>query len=299
MKMSKIKVYQYDAFTDTPNKGNPAGIVLNANNLSDEQMQEIAYKVGFNETVFVAESDKADLKIRYFTPGHEINLCGHGTVATLYSLRSKGLINNGDKITIETKAGILQVDFFEKDKTLYVLMEQAPSIFKPFEGSIEELSYSIGLTPNDIDTSIPIVYGSTGTWTLLVPIKTLEAFSRMMPQNKLFPTILKEIPQCSVHPFCLRTIKKHTNMHARHFSSPFSGTIEDPVTGTASGVMGAYYITYITPEVNDLELIVEQGDEVKRDGEVHVHVTKQDNDIKVAIYGTAVYTDEITIELKS
>jgi len=296
--MNKIKVYQYDAFADTPNKGNPAGVVLNADNLSDGQMQEIAYRVGFNETVFVVKSDKADLQIRYFTPGHEINLCGHGTVATLYSLKSKGIINKSDKITIETKAGILQVDFFKKDKTLYVLMEQALPIFKPFKGSIEELSYSIGLNPDDIDTSIPTVYGSTGTWTLLVPIKTLEAFSRMIPQNKLFPTTLKEMPQCSVHPFCLKTIKKHTHMHARHFSSPFSGTIEDSVTGTASGVMGAYYITYITPGMNALELIVEQGDEVKRDGEVHVHVTKQDNDIKVAISGTAVYTDEITIEFK-
>jgi PhzF family phenazine biosynthesis protein len=296
--MSKVTVYQYDAFSDTPNKGNPAGVVLNADNLSDGQMQEIAYKVGFNETVFVVESDKADLQIRYFTPGHEINLCGHGTVAALYSLRSKGLLNNSDKITIETKAGILQVDFLEKDKKLYVLMEHALPIFKPFKGSIEELSYSIGLNPSDIDTSIPIVYGSTGTWTLLVPIKTLEAFSRMIPQNKLFPTILNEMPQCSVHPFCLKTTKKHTHMHARHFSSPFSGTIEDPVTGTASGVMGAYYITYITPDVNALELIVEQGEEVKRDGEVRVHVTKQNNDIKVAISGTAIYTDEITIEFQ-
>lgn len=296
--MSKLTVYHYDVFTDTPNKGNPAGVVKDASNLSDMQMQEIAFKVGFNETAFVVESDKADLRIRYFTPGQEINLCGHGTVATLYFLNSEGLLNKNDKITIETKAGIIQAALFEKDKKVYVLMEHALPVFKPFEGSIEELSYSIGLNSHDIDTSIPTVYGSTGTWTLLVPIKTLDTFLRMIPQNGLFPTILKEIPNCSVHPFCLKTTKKYTHMHARHFSSPFSGTIEDPVTGTASGVMGAYYITYITPDVNNLELIVEQGEEIKRDGEVHVHVKRHVDKINVDISGTAVYTDEITIEYK-
>ncbi|MGG7179373.1 PhzF family phenazine biosynthesis isomerase [Clostridium paraputrificum] len=297
MKNNRITVYKYDVFTNTPNKGNPAGVVLNADNLSDKEMQEIAYRVGFNETAFVVKSDKADLRIRYFTPGHEMNLCGHGTVATLYSLKSKELINKSDNIRVETKAGILQVDLFKKDKELYVLMEQAPPIFKAFKGSIDELAYSIGIRPEDIDTSSPIVYGSTGTWTLLVPIKTLEAFSRMIPQNKLFPNVLKDMPNCSVHPFSLETTKQHTHMHSRHFSSPLSGTVEDPVTGTASGVMGGYYITYLTPEVNKLELVVEQGGEVKRDGEVGVHVTKVNNDISVSISGTAVYTEEITIEL--
>jgi trans-2,3-dihydro-3-hydroxyanthranilate isomerase len=50
--------------------------------------------------------------------------------------------------------------------------------------------------------------------------------------------------------------------------------------------------------VNALELIVEQGEAVKWEGEVCVHVTKQNNDIKVAISGTAVYTNEITIEFQ-
>jgi PhzF family phenazine biosynthesis protein len=53
--------------------------------------------------------------------------------------------------------------------------------------------------------------------------------------------VLKEMPGASVHPFCFETYDPNAHMHARHFSSPFSGTIEDPVTGTASGVMGAYW----------------------------------------------------------
>jgi PhzF family phenazine biosynthesis protein len=69
-----IKVYHYDAFSNIINMGNPAGVVLDGENLTEEQMREVAKKVGFNETAFPLNSDKADLKIRFFTPGHEINL---------------------------------------------------------------------------------------------------------------------------------------------------------------------------------------------------------------------------------
>lgn len=50
--MKLVKVYHYDAFSIKPNKGNPAGVVLNGDDLTDEEMQEVARKVGFNETAF-------------------------------------------------------------------------------------------------------------------------------------------------------------------------------------------------------------------------------------------------------
>ncbi len=55
-------------------------------------------------------------------------------------------------------------------------------------------------------------------------------------------------------------------MHARHFSSPFSGTIEDAVTGTVSGAMGAYYQKYICSSKENQMLKVEQGNEIGRAG---------------------------------
>lgn len=294
--MNITTLYKYDAFSDKPNKGNPAGIVNNADELTEEQMQEMALHIGLNETVFIRKSDKADLQLRYFTPGHEINLCGHGTIASLYFLKSRCLLDGKDIATIETKAGILPVSIFKKDSKIVIRMQQAKPVFKSFEGSIKKLASSIGLREEDIDFSIPIIYGSTGTWTLLVPIKSLEAFSRMIPDNKLFPAILSEMPHCSIHPFCFETIKSYSHIHARHFSSPLSGTTEDPVTGTASGVIGAYFLTYIEPDAKEIELIVEQGQEIDRDGEVVVHVKRLKDEIMVAISGTAVYISEEYME---
>ncbi|HDR7623926.1 TPA: PhzF family phenazine biosynthesis isomerase [Bacillus mycoides] len=299
--MKTINVFHYDAFTNKPNMGNPAGIVLEADGLTEEDMQRIAEKVGFNETSFVLSSEVADIRMRYFTPGFEMDLCGHGTVGTIYALRERGLLEEKTNLTIETKAGILpiQIGANENGET-FIKMRQAAPQFKDFAGSKEELAHSIGLEVTDLDASVPIVYGSTGNWTVIVPIKNLDACERMKPKNEAFPSVLKEIPKASIHPVCLETYDEQVQMHGRHFSSPYSGTIEDPVTGTASGVMGAYYATYLEKDFDrELELIVEQGQEINKDGRVTVYVTKdvENDNLQIDIAGTAVYVKEFEISI--
>ncbi|HWT75165.1 MAG TPA: PhzF family phenazine biosynthesis isomerase [Mobilitalea sp.] len=300
--MKEIKVYHYDAFTVSPNKGNPAGVVFGADNLTTEEMQTIAKKVGFNETSFILKSDRADLRIRFFTPGHEMELCGHGTVAAVYGLMEQGLIAVTTDITIETLAGMIHVNY--NDELKEVRMSQAPAKFLTFDGDKNLLAASLGITIDDMHESYPIVYGSTGIWTLIVPIKNLNTFLGMHPKNKQFPEVLKQIPTASIHPICLETYNKTCDMHGRHFSAPRSGTVEDPVTGTASGVMGAYYVTYINP-MDQAELQVEQGYEIGKKGVVRVFVSRNKNEIvsrnrneiEVSIAGKAVYVDEYMIEI--
>jgi len=278
------------------NKGNPAGVVIDNSQLSEADMQRIVKKVGFNETVFVLSSNIADLRLRYFTPGHEINLCGHATIASLYCLKTKGIIE-ADSITIETNVGVLPITFDRLDDKLVITMKQDAPQFQAFQGDVEKLAASIGLSLDEIDRTKPIVYGSTGTWTLLIPIKELSSFSRMKPNNKLFPNILIENPQSSLHPICFHTYDQSAMMHARHFSSPYSGTIEDAVTGTASGVMGAYYLTYIDRQLPSIACVVEQGQEIDKDGRVFVKaIRNEQHSIDVYISGTAVYVGQFEID---
>lgn len=299
MRMKTINVFHYDAFTNKPNMGNPAGIVLDADGLTAEEMQRIAEKVGFNETTFVLSSEVAHIRMRFFTPGFEMDLCGHGTVGTIFALRERGLLEEKSNLTIETNAGILpiQIGVNEKGET-FIKMRQATPQFKEFAGSKEELVHSIGLEVNDVDVSLPIVYGSTGNWTVLVPVKNLDVCERMKPNNEVFPSVLKEIPNASIHPVCLETYDEQAQMHGRHFSSAYAGTIEDPVTGTASGVMGAYYATYVEKDFDhEMELIVEQGQEINKDGRVTVYVTKdvENEKLQIDIAGTAVYVKEFEV----
>ncbi|MCT2342938.1 PhzF family phenazine biosynthesis protein [Bacillales bacterium AN1005] len=299
--MKSVKVYHYDAFSTKPDKGNPAGVVVDGELLSEAEMQEIASKVGFNETGFITKSDKADLRIRYFTPGHEMDLCGHGTIACLYGLHEHDLLPQKEYITIETKAGVLPIMLQIGDNgRLYITMKQPTPKFIEFGGSKADLASAIGLAEDDISDVLPVMYGSTGIWTLLLPIKSLAVFKRMKPQSQLFPKIFKEIPKASLHPFCLETELEHADMHARHFSSPFSGTVEDPVTGTAAGVMGAYYAEFIKKEVErPFELVIEQGLEIDRAGKVLVKVSDSERSLDIEIAGTAVYVKSMEIAVIS
>ena len=288
-----MQIYKYEAFSNKSGMGNPAGVAFECDMLKDEEMQETAGKIGFNETVFLLESEKADIKMRYFTPEHEMNLCGHATIAGVWAVFEK--MNKKIK-TVETLSGIIDIDM-ESEGTgeKFITMKQLPAEFVEFHGNKAKLAEAMGITKNDIDDSLPIVYGSTGIWTLLVPVKKLDTFTKMKPDNKLFPEILTEKARASVHPFCLETYNKNADMHGRHFSSPFSGTVEDPVTGTASGVMGAYYVKYIKPS-NEKNIIVEQGQEIGKDGIIYINVKKEQNNLNVKIKGTAVYSGKIFLK---
>ena len=293
--MKQADVLKYEAFTDVPDLGNPAGIVLNGDDYSDEEMQMIAEMAGYNETSFLCKSGEADLKIRYFTPGHEMNLCGHATVASLYALIEKGKLQADQTYQIETKAGILPVKAAERKGRVYITLKQASPQFLPFTGDKEKLAASLGITAEDFHDELPIVYGSTGIWTLIVPLRSLEASRNMVPDNTQVPAILHDLPKASVHPFSLETVHSESDLHGRHFSSPFSGTTEDPVTGTASGVMAAYMRQYGGSGAE--WLTIEQGQEIGKDGKVEIRITEEDGEMNIQMTGTAVYAESINLQL--
>ncbi len=82
----KVIVYQVDSFTKELFKGNPAGVVPNADGLTEEQMQLIAREMNISETSFLLSPDdnSCDGIIRYFTPKNEVPTCGHATIAAMY-----------------------------------------------------------------------------------------------------------------------------------------------------------------------------------------------------------------------
>ena len=290
--MNICPVHHLDAFSDKPGMGNPAGVVVDAAHLDDEAMQRIAKAVGFNETVFILPPrEKADYRFRFFTPGHEMPLCGHATVAATFHLGSEA--GTSREFTIETLAGVLPVAYNAVDAT--VTMRQAAPRFESFAGSATSLAEILGIGPGEIRTDLSVVYGSTGTWTLLVPVRSEQTLRAMRPKTERFPEVLREMPRASVHPFAVTPEAEGYDFSARHFSSPFSGTIEDPVTGTASGVMGAYAMTHLFPAEAAKRFVIAQGEDVGRDGRVFVDVARDGNEWRVSISGQAAATGVLSI----
>lgn len=84
---NKVRIHQVDAFTSEKFGGNPAGVVLDADELDETMMRKIARELNLSETSFVLPSEKGKFQMRYFTPtGHEISFCGHSTVGALYMI---------------------------------------------------------------------------------------------------------------------------------------------------------------------------------------------------------------------
>ncbi len=120
----KKKIYQVDAFTDKVFGGNPAGVVIDAEGLSEEQMKQIAKEMNLSETAFVFTSKEKDYDyiVKFFTPTQEVELCGHATIATCYTIYRE-LVLRKEKIEVSGGDSILP----GVEKIILSLMEMGVS----------------------------------------------------------------------------------------------------------------------------------------------------------------------------
>jgi len=103
----QIKIYQADAFTDELFRGNPAAVCPLAEELPSELMQKIAIENNLSETAFIFEKN-GERHIRWFTPGCEVDLCGHATLASAHVLfNHEGF--KGEVIDFQSRSGLLKV----------------------------------------------------------------------------------------------------------------------------------------------------------------------------------------------
>lgn len=102
----ELAMYLVDAFAHQAFSGNPAGVCITPEPLPDELLQKIAAEMAVSETAFYTPGSQ---QLRWFTPLTEVNLCGHGTLATAHVLRQIGLLNPGETLTFSTLSGPLHV----------------------------------------------------------------------------------------------------------------------------------------------------------------------------------------------
>lgn len=271
--MVKLPFYITNAFTTNPFEGNPAGVVLNADEIEKEKMQKIAAEIKASETAFVMESDKADYKIRFFSPKKEVSLCGHATIASFHTMMEEGIIR-GKKFMVETMAGIINVYFMHN----LIFMEQRPAVFRETEVEREIIAKALGIKEEEI-AEYPIEGVSTGLFSLKVPINDLRAMEKMQPDFEKIKKVCSETSTGAIFAFTFETVEPQCYVHARCFA-PLYGVNEDPVTGTANGALGVYLKKHKLLERNPYR--AEQGIEMGRKGIVMVDVGE-----KVRIGGEA------------
>jgi len=259
-----------DAFTDEPMTGNPAGVVPDADGLATEQMQSIAAELGASETALLLPSDSADRRVRYFTPTNEVDLCGHATIASHAALFERDEID-ADEHTLETEAGV-QTITVEDDGTVWMTQNQ-PEIHD-VDLDYQRVADALGIDVaalRDIGSDLPLAWTSTGLPFVAIPINFLEHLGNADPDVAAIEAISEEVDTAGVYAFTFDTLEEESTLHGRMFA-PKEGVPEDPVTGTASGAVGAYCRRYGAFDTLPEEMRFEQGDFVDRPGRVRVRI---------------------------
>jgi trans-2,3-dihydro-3-hydroxyanthranilate isomerase len=281
---------QIDAFTTTPLAGNACAVVFDADPIDEPTMLAIAREMNLSETAFVVESKVADFGARYFTPGGEIPMAGHPTIATVFALAESGrlpLPTEHTRISLELKVGPIPIDVrSEGGKATRITMSQkSPEFLRCYEAA--DVLPAFGLSPDDLLPGAPIQTVSTGAPQLMIPVRGLEPLRRMRLDSTSYRKLLKAGDFLSAHLFCLSGATERGRTFARHFGVPPDDR-EDPFTGSATGGMAAFLWHHNL--IDEPAFVAEQGHWMNRPGEAAVEVVGSRTSIETVRVGGAAVT---------
>ena len=216
----EIPIAQVDAFTDTPFRGNPAGVCVLQAPRPAQWMQSVAAEMNVAETAFL--EPRADgFGLRWFSPLVEIDLCGHATIASAHVLWESGRLPASTQARFHTRSGLLTADrrgaWIELDfpATPAVATEAPPGMMA-----------ALGVTPKWVGRS-PFDY--------LVEVDSEDTVRGVQPDLKAlaaFETrgVIVTAPSAS-----------RSYDFVSRFFAPRAGIDEDPVTGSSHCCLGPYW----------------------------------------------------------
>lgn len=300
--MKTLIVYQIDSFTKEKFKGNPAGVVINADGLTTSQMQEIARELNNSETAFFfsAKDNSYDGEIRYFTPEIEVPICGHATIAAMYA---KALEEDLKSCTlkIKTKVGTLPFEIIKENNDYQILMTQGEFELSPTLPSedIDTLLDALSINDSDLYKNCPIQIASTGHSKVMIGINNKEKLDSLTPDFNKLEMLSRKIKCNGYFVFTFDSNDSEILTFGRMFA-PAIGINEDPVTGNANGPLGGYLVKnkIIDEPSSQLKFSACQGEKIGRLGTIGVIVSiKNDSPTCIQIKGEAVvvFKTEITV----
>lgn len=242
----RIRIFQVDAFTQERFTGNPAGVVLDADELADAQMLAIARELNNADTAFVLAPDGPDheLRVRFFTPRTEASFVGHATIATHFVLsrqqQAQGAAHSG-RIRQRQKSGIVDVEVRGTGDTRRIAVRQpAPPLGRQLNDR-ERLAVldALALSTGDIDTRCPLrIVGGAGT-RLMIGVRGSEHLRQLKPDFLRLTTLSAQLGAAGFFVFTLSHGIAGCLTESRMFC-PALGIPEDPVSGNAHGLLGTY-----------------------------------------------------------
>jgi PhzF family phenazine biosynthesis protein len=215
-----IPIFQVDAFTGEPFRGNPAAVCLLSGPRSDRWMAAVAREMNLSETAFLLREGEA-WRLRWFTPTVEVDLCGHATLASAWVLFERGLADPARPIAFLSRSGLLAAELRgERVELDFPAKREQPAPAPP--GFARALGFE------------PLYVGRNAfDYLALAPeAETVRRLAPDIPGLKRLPVRGVIVTASSDRPGC---------DFVSRFFAPAVGVDEDPVTGSAHCCLAPFW----------------------------------------------------------
>ena len=279
--MAALRFKQVDVFTQKPFFGNPVAVVLDAAELTGDQMQRIAAWTNLSETTFVLppSSADADYRLRIFTPKQELPFAGHPTLGSAHAvIESAVAVARQNKLRQECIAGIVDLSVETTNQGQRIMLESPEAKITALDDAktgalAAALGVAVGLTAAALRVDVGVVW-------LIAKLSDAETVAALKPNMERILQ-LSLANQASGVTIFGEINDGLSRIHIRSFA-PALGVAEDPVCGSGNACVAAYLIHYGLMREIGPAYLARQGMQVGRDGQVAVRV--QGNTIQIGGY---------------
>jgi predicted PhzF superfamily epimerase YddE/YHI9 len=216
-----LTLWQVDAFAEAPLTGNPAAVCILPKPRETDWMQAVGREMNLSETAFLERREDGSYDLRWFTPAHEVDLCGHATIASAHVLWEEGFLPPDETARFHTRSGPL---FASRDDDWVELDFPAtpPSLKDP---------------PPELLAAIPVepLWCGRSRFDFVVElpseadVRSLDPDLTLLRRVRSRGTIVTARASTAPYDYVLR------------FFAPAGGVDEDPVTGSAQSALGPYW----------------------------------------------------------
>jgi PhzF family phenazine biosynthesis protein len=267
---------QVDVFTAEPLLGNPLAVILDADGLSDADMQRIAAWTNLSETTFVLPptQPQANYRVRIFTPRNELPFAGHPSVGTAHALLEAGRITARTALVQECAAGLLPIRVNGDGAERRIFVRAPRATLHDADGTVVAAAQA---ALNE-QLSAPRIVNNGPQW-LICDLQEESRVRAVKPDMPAVAALCRKISAVGVVVFG-RAGSAEYALAVRVFC-PVDGIPEDPVTGAGNAAIGAYL--HATGQLGDIgaNYRVSQGREMGRDGFIDVCVDTATGDVEI------------------
>ncbi|NET26735.1 PhzF family phenazine biosynthesis protein [Okeania sp. SIO1I7] len=281
-----MNFYIVDVFAETKYAGNQLAVFKGSEveNLSDNEMLQIAREMNYSETTFILSSKQRNdgYDVRIFTPTKELPFAGHPTLGTAYIIQREIIKNSVEKVILNLAVGQITVSW--EGEVLW-MGQNVPTFAEKYQ--IEFLAEVLNLEVGDIDMRFPIQEVSTGMPFIIVPLKSLKALKKAKVNLDKYYQFIQIAKVTEILIFCPETYNSINNLSVRMFA-PYLGITEDPATGSANGCLAGYLAEYNYFGEAKINIRVEQGYEINRPSLLLLQAEKKVEGIEVFVGGKVI-----------